>query len=230
MSIIDRAFLQRTISKARTTKVSSVQVRGIGKEIHKYDEYIELSIYLSNKSQTAFIRREAQIVDNLKANLLVSIDILGSKSINLILSQSIMIIGSCQGIRILIDTKTRESQRIKRVVLTKKQTTIPARSVMTIPIQFRGETLLPANRDFLFNPVKAEIGIDKGVAASIVNANTINIITRNTSNRPVIISRKQRLGITEEYSAEDCYHVAIPNKIRALASGPISWKSNALIN
>lgn len=63
------------------------------------------------------IYRGARIVDKLKADLLIGMDILSPEAIDLILSQSLMTIGSCQGIRIPIDIKAREGDRLVRLQL-----------------------------------------------------------------------------------------------------------------
>ncbi len=101
--------------------------------------------------------------------------------------------------RIPIETQAREGQRVKRAVLAKEQTIIPARSTMKVLIQIRGKSSLPTDRDFLINSAKTDMGAGRGVSASVIDANTAGLIIRNTSNRSVTVGRKQRLGTAEEY-------------------------------
>jgi hypothetical protein len=56
-------------------------VRGVGDNRYSYKEYVILDLYIKGESYrrtvVAYIRRTARLVDNLRANILVGIDILG---------------------------------------------------------------------------------------------------------------------------------------------------------
>jgi len=72
MSLIDRRFLNEQIPGCQIRKTETpINVRGIGSTRYSYDEYIVLDIYIGGRVDdsmaTAHIRREAHVVDNLKA-------------------------------------------------------------------------------------------------------------------------------------------------------------------
>jgi hypothetical protein len=71
------------------------------------------------------------------------------------------------------------------------------------------------------------IGSERGVTAAIINVYTAYVEVRNITDRLIIINRKRRLGIIEEYGIEKCYLVT--EKSKSLAIGRISWVRKILI-
>jgi hypothetical protein len=59
----------------------------------------------------------------------------------------------------------------------------------------RGKIFMPIDYNYLLSLADINIDIRGGVIISVVDANTAFIIIRNTTNRFVIVSRNQRLGI-----------------------------------
>jgi hypothetical protein len=229
MSIIDRKFLKRVLPNATPTKVESVPVRGIGKTVQQCDQHVTFELYLPGKEAMAVIRCGARVVEDLKANFLIGMDILGPERIDLILSQSLIIIGSYQRIKIPIKTRARGNKRVKRIVKAKSRILIPPRLSVKIPITVRGKISIPTDRNYLLSPADINMGIRGGVIVSVVDANTAFVMVRNTINRSVTVSRNQRLGIAQKYTAEGCYRVAVAEDMHALTTGPISWAKRLLI-
>ena len=61
-------------------------MRGVGAGQHQTNEYAIVSMYFAGEDQqgkpvTAVIRREAHLVDSLKANMLINMDNLGSEAV-----------------------------------------------------------------------------------------------------------------------------------------------------
>ena len=77
-------------------------MRGIGDATHLTEEYVILNLFINGKTSqgpaTACLRREAHIVDNLKAKLLIGVDILAPEEMVLDFTIRTLTIGSCQGL------------------------------------------------------------------------------------------------------------------------------------
>ena len=82
MTLIDRDFLKVVARNTVMMKMaSSVSVRGVGPGKHSLIDYATFDLYFpGNKRCTAAIHREVHVVDNLKAKMLICIDILGRES------------------------------------------------------------------------------------------------------------------------------------------------------
>jgi hypothetical protein len=95
ISFIDRKFLASIISNAKIIKIPIIQIRRIKINLHQYSEYTFLNLYLPGNTATAIIQYDIKIVDNLKTNILMEIDIIGPKNINVFTLINRIIINSC---------------------------------------------------------------------------------------------------------------------------------------
>jgi hypothetical protein len=105
-----------------------------------------------------------------------------------------------------IEVKQRAGNRIERTLLAQKQMVIPVNSKVMVPITVKGQAL-PKDRDFLFEPENIEMGIEGGFPAAVVDAQTTYIEAQNATERPITISRRQRLGKIVDFDAEGCFMV-----------------------
>jgi hypothetical protein len=96
---IDRKILISVASNAKIVEVSVIQIREIEINLYQYSEYGFLNLYLPDNTATAIIQCDAKIVDNLKTNILIGIDIIGSENINVFTSINRIIIDSCQNLQ-----------------------------------------------------------------------------------------------------------------------------------
>ena len=102
MTLIDRAFLRIQLLKHRILlKDVSLVVREIGSNKHITTEFVNLDLYISeyydvdDRSVKALFRCQAFIVNNLRAKMLIEMNILDPKNIDLIISTRIEHIESC---------------------------------------------------------------------------------------------------------------------------------------
>ena len=106
-----------------------VEVLGISLDKHRTDEYIITPIYISGKAKnetTATAKlapREIHIVDNLRANILIGIDIITPKGIDILASKRVAYITSCD-IKAPIEVLSTRPL-VRRVVSAKKAMVIP---------------------------------------------------------------------------------------------------------
>ena len=214
MTLGDRAFLKNNIwgfeNNIRKTS-SPIPVRGLGNKIHYSGEYFVVDMYfqgISNGvSSTAHIRREIHVVDDLKVNVLVGIDILASESMLLDFGKRTLCIGSCQNLVTDIDILSKSEPNLRRVVRAKSRITVSAHAFMEIPVHVKGSAL-PSDRDFFFEPSYShDLGRNGGLYTHIVDASLSMVQLKNESDKPVTIQRHARLGEVTEYNGDGCFMV-----------------------
>ena len=227
MSLIDRAFFAEVLPNCPITRYDQgIPVRGIGNDIHNCKEYAEFDLYVPTANgKLAKIHRGARIVDNLKAKMLIGMDILGPEGFTIDLPRRLVTITSCQDVEIPISIQSSTYNRVDRVVRSARLISVPAHSTTMIPIKLRGKSSLPEGRDYLFEPVKYRLGTEGGFLAHIIDSKSTFIEARNTTDLPVVIPRHARLGRAQEYEAEGCYHTSLDS---SLATGPVSWFKQAI--
>jgi hypothetical protein len=179
-------------------------------------------VHVSGHGGITRLQFGAKIIDDLKANILIGMDILESEKIDVFISESKLKIGSCQILEIPVEIKFKR-ERIKRIVQARTRTTVVSRSVIMVAITVKGKGTLAENKDFIFKPADIDMGPEQGITVNLINANTTFVEIRNTFDKSIIIDRKRCFDIITENAAKSCFPAH--EKIRSLASEPISnWK------
>ncbi len=107
MSLIDRKFLADQAPSIPVQQMPSpITVRGLGTNRHKSKEFVTLDIHLPGDGRTTVVTREVHIVEDLKAKMLIGIDILGPEKVLLDLDARIATIRSCQNVQIPLTITT----------------------------------------------------------------------------------------------------------------------------
>ena len=119
------------------------------------------------------------LVDNLKANILLSIDVVGLEDINIITSKKHLYVGSC-GMRILIEIWPRGT-KVYCAIKVKQDVLIHPSQQVSIPIHYY--TIL-LERDLLFKPNKLELTLYAYIIDSFIEA----VLARNNFNISVTLT------------------------------------------
>ena len=204
VTLIDRAFLKAQLPKHTILrKELPLVVRGIGSSHHSTTEYVNLDIYVpgrhNGRTVDALIQRPAFVVDNLRAKMLIGMDVLAAEDIDLTISTRTGHIGSCRTTFDLTITPTRPF--IKQDVMLKKPVTIPAKSHFAIPIEGHD---LPSG-DFMFEPAN---GCPVALFASLVDSSFHAVLARNDSDQPISLPKNLHVGSVMDIEADGCYHVS----------------------
>lgn len=215
----DRALLATEIHdfEKRVQKQAPIPVRGYGNKITHATEYIVIDLYfpgtLGNDRSPALakIPLEVHLTENLRANMLIGTDVLTPHQVLLDCSsgsQSATIV-SCENIKISARTVVSPFSQVKRTVRTKSAITLPPKSVLNVSISYA--STLPEDRDFLFEPelpASYNLGTDGGVFAHVVDSSMTFVQARNSTEAPVTLPRRTRVGTVVEYSADGCYQTS----------------------
>ena len=120
MFFIDRMFLKRhlpTIMIHQT--VPPIKIRGIGSKIHDDFEYVIIDIYLpgkiDEKRNMTHIKTEFHLINKLKVNILIDMNVMRSENMILNFEKKIFIISTCQNMKIPIFIQ-RKSASINRMI------------------------------------------------------------------------------------------------------------------
>ena len=211
-SMGDRSFLAEEIpdyQKLVKQSTDPIRVRGIGNAVLDSKEYLPVEFRIpgevNGKPAVASFTRNVNIVDGLKAKMLLGNDIIGPEDIVPNVGKGIATIGSCQGLTTAL-TVTNLGPPVKRLARAAGSLSIPANSMATIPYKLRGKSGLPTGRDFMFNPQRLEsLGPEGGILSHIVDAHTGVVQVRNTSSSTVYIPKNSKIGVIQEYEEEGCY-------------------------
>lgn len=100
MSLMDRVFLTEASPGRPTRRMASpISVRGLGTTNHNTNEYVLLQISIpAINGRIALIERELYVVDDLRAKILIAVDILGQEAIMLDIGRHTGAIHSCEAI------------------------------------------------------------------------------------------------------------------------------------
>lgn len=181
---------------------TSLKVRGIGASKHESVEFAALSLYFPGKDSTgrlvyASIRCEIHLVKGLRVNLLIGNDILSPEGFIIDIGRKSALIRSC-AVTISINTKQR-GQFLSRKLLASQESVVPPPSEAMIPLV---KVPLPDDRDFLFHPT-AQANLT--LYTHILDHETSKILVRNTSDRPLRIPRRHKLGHLLDIAYENCF-------------------------
>ena len=218
ITIIDRIFLRDRLSDYQVkTHDSPITLRGIGPNFHSTDEWTTISFYMdgtTNKGNPATIKitRDFHIVDNLKANVLIGMDVLCPEKAIIDLPAGRIHFGSCENVAVPVECTPRDNVRVRRIVRADSAQEIPPRSTAPVAIRVKGNSPLP-DRDFFFEPHL------EGVYAHFMDSKVDFVNVRNDKEVPLRISRRQRIGTILEYEAGESYPVEVDNHSLAAKSG-----------
>lgn len=229
VTLADRAFMKSQLGDNMKIQqlASPLSVRGVGGKLVKISDFIVTQLYIdgvdtAKQPATVCITAEVHLVDDLKANMLIGVDVLAPQRMSLNFERYTLTIGSCGGIKAVINPVNRVKPHVKRTIRTQKTFTVQPGELAHVPVTFRGD--LPDDRDFLFEPQCAEhLGHDGGVFVHIVDASLSFVQVHNTTDSQVILPRRARLDSMVEYNQQGCY-MASPDLAPKAACG---WMSDA---
>jgi hypothetical protein len=82
--------------------------------------------------------------------MLIDINVIESKQINLYYNLEILTMGSCQNLTASIKYHSKINQPLKKSVKIKRRIKLEPNSLMNVPIQIKNSQSLPTNRSLIF--------------------------------------------------------------------------------
>ena len=140
MTIIDRVFLRDRLPNYEVkTHNSPITLRGIGPNFHSTNKWTTISFFMdgtTREGNPAIIKitRDFHIIDNLKANVLIGMDILCLEKAVINLLASRVRFGSCEDVAVPVDYTPHDNIRVRRVIRADSAQEIPPRSTAPVTI------------------------------------------------------------------------------------------------
>ena len=203
MSLMDRKFCAVSLPGLEIKKTKMpINVRGIGSARHTTEEYALIDMWVpghqNGKKCIAHIRREVHFVDNLRAKMLMGMDILGPERMIVDIGSETLTIRSCENLTAPIQVTAKDNVNVRRAVRVEKKVTIPPQSTSRVPVRLRTATPLP-DRDYLFEPTFP------GAYAHVIDASLPFVCVKNDTKKEIVIPSRSHMGTLIEYDAEFCY-------------------------
>ncbi len=176
-----------------------LNVRGIGSQKHLANRWVLLKMkFLGLNKQILEIEREVHLVDNLKAKLLIGIDILHPEGIIINLLEKTATFTHCRNTQVPL---TIVDRNLRKTVFTLEASIIPPHSRKAVSIRgSRYKPLdLPSNRRLLFEPTRLR---DLGVMAHLVDETVSSVFCENNTSAPIKLPKGTKLGEILDYDNE----------------------------
>lgn len=228
MSLIDKGYLKAKCPQVEIKRmVSPSSVRGIGTQLHDTSSYAVLDFYVpgtaENNQVLAHFKGEVHLVDDLRANVLIGMDIVGPEKMKLNFENNTLTIPTCKGFQAPIQVE-RRSEMVNRAVRAVAKTTIPPGMTMPVPVRMRGKRI-PNDKDYSFHPMKEHrLGPEGGFFAHVADANLVAVQVRNTSSKPFVVPKNFKIGHLRDYVEEGCYLADPEDRHLAVVSSKIDLR------
>lgn len=180
-------------------------------DTHQYKKFVQLDIHLTAKVSNyyvAVISQEVHIVDDLKAKMLIEMNILVLKLILLNILKQKIIIKSYDNIKVLITITTQLINQTNQIITAQKHTVISSQKYSIILIN---KSNLSQNQNLLFESDCHYMSA--AVYTHIINHNLSEIHIHNDLNKSLIISQKICIKYMIKYEVNECYLISSDNSV-----------------
>ena len=208
-SVINASFAKAITEVDIHTIDHLVNVSDIGSS-HSPTEYAVFYVYFpsmiddSNRHGFAKIRVRAYVVNAIKPNLLIGIDVIGREGIVADPDSGRAIIHSCKNFAFAIDCKPKVGHTAPIPVYATRRIIVSAMSSATIPVKVKPN--LP-DQDLIFEPIDGTTTPRLTYYAHLVDASFSYIKVANNTLDPIVISRHARLGAISDSDYVTAYRI-----------------------
>ena len=199
----------------------SISVRDIENSIHNINEYVVIPCFigkkLSNNSNhlIKFIMK-IHLIDDFKANILISTDVMKSQKMNLFFVNNILIIDVCKNLKISIDTIVKTNFNNRRIIRARHVIIIFSHITVEIVVIYQNidkqQSRLFNNRDYFFESQclkQIELNEDDEMFVHIIDVSMFKVLARNITDRAIELFKRCRLNIVIDYKQTNCYQLIL---------------------
>jgi hypothetical protein len=213
MRLVDRQWLTENCPEAMIlTRTSSVSVRGLDNRTQKTPSYVVLQLFVpgydttDNKIKLAEIRREFNIVGDLRCKMIVGEDVLEPEGIVIDSQARKASVKSCCHFAFKVRITEKGRQILHRRVSTQGRVSVAPGARAPVPIKCKP---LPADPDCEFTPIYekhtnylAEAG---GFLRAVMDNRTECVVFHKRSEQTLVVQKGLRIGYVT-YFALESYH------------------------
>ena len=204
----------------------SVRIHEIDKFLILFFEYVILKFIFQNVFNEKFVigkfRRQIYIIDDLKTNIFIDLNILNLKKMLINYNKKILVFNCCCNMKIFMQMKSFR-EKINKIIRVYDVIIMFAHFNALIFIKLRNKALFE-NKNFMFISSKTNrFDFDNEVLSHIINVYFCVVQINNITNRVMIIVKNIHLNIIQKFEKEKCYamssdynHLTIEFKFKKL--------------
>ena len=190
-----------------------MKIRDIENFVTFSSKYVNLIVFifkiLRDRSTIEQFCRQVHIVNHLKTNMLIDLNILKFEKINLLYDKFVIIIENCKKMTISIKIAFFNTQ-INNIVRVFANIVISFKFFVIIVTRFREITKLSRDRNFVFllyNQIFNRFENEKKILNYIVDVNMCIVQVNNIIDQSIIIEKNSRFETIQNYVEKKCYIV-----------------------
>lgn len=222
MSLTNRKFVkrQRLDIIIHQTKFKVI-VRGIDAQVHDNFEYVILNFYVSDKfkkqNMTAHFQIEMHLIDDLKTNVLIDMNIMISEEMIVDCEKRKLTIEKCDEFEINV-LVARKSHVVDRAVRAITKTIVQSEVIMTISVRIRNQTLSKDQDYSFFSKSQRQLDLESDFFRHITNVKVVDVQIRNITTISFIISKNFKIEILQDYREQNAYKASTSDSHLTIAS------------
>lgn len=193
---------------------SNIKIRGIGAKVHDNSKYAIINLYffetIKDRSMIAHLKGEFYLINDLKANLLIGMNIINFKVMMLDFEDKVVTTSICKIIKVFLTTQ-KKSVLVHRTIRAVSQVIISAGQIMTVFVKLRDAKLSKDCDYSFFSKDSRLLGPKRGFFAHVIDADIKIVQVKNTFDRSFIISKNFGVEHLRDYSKEECFLAASKN-------------------
>ena len=226
MFLMNRAFLTKQLFHIMKHKITfNIKIKNIKLAIYDSSKYVILDLYMSEKCQknsvTVHFKAKFHIINKIKINMLINMNVMKSKRINLNFENKIMIIFTCRNIKMSINFH-RKKISINRTIRAAIQITMLIEKIIVVSIRIKNTHLISKNRDYnFFSKMKRMLKFEKKYFVYVTNLNLVIIQIRNISDKSYIIFKNFKIEHLRDFDEKNCFMILFENNHLTMISDQI---------
>lgn len=209
MSLMNKEFV---INKCLNIKISkttkSIKVRGIEKTVHDNFEYVVMNFYIidtikSTRSLTHF-KAEVYLINDLKINVLLRVDVLISKKMVLNFERGKMIIFTCKKFEVEIII-VRKFEKIIKSMRSSNKIIVSTEIIIFVSMHIKKIMISnDINYNFFFK-IQFTLSLENDFFAHVIEFKLIVVQVRNASKYSYIMLKNFKMSKFCDYAKKDSY-------------------------
>ena len=185
------------------------------KQIHDSSKYVMIDLYISERiideSALAHLADEIHIVNNLKVNMLIDMNIMSSEQIILDFDKNILIVSICKSLSAFIFIISKDI-RMNRAVRAIAKTIVVFETCRAVSVRVR-ESDLSFDRDYSFHSKsERQLRSEDEYFAYVIDSEICVVQMRNTISRSFVISKNDKVDELKDFEKKKAYLTMSENR------------------
>ena len=192
--------------------IFSLSVRKVNDKLIKFSDFVLTQLFIDDidvvdKFITTTIIVEVHLIDDLKTNMLIDVDVFKSQKMILNFEHNTLIINNCD-ITTTINSVNREKSHVKRIIRNQKIFTMLLDELIKISVIFYDD--LSNDKNFLFeSQCTTYLNQNENVFAHIIDSNLFFIQIHNITIESITLTKRARLKSIMKYNQQKCYQITM---------------------